>query len=31
MLGDIVEVPGHIKMLFFTDLDGNGFPNLPNV
>ena len=25
MLGDIIEVPGHIKMLFFTDLDGNKF------
>lgn len=25
LLGDIVEVPGHVKMLFFTDLDGNKF------
>lgn len=25
LLGDIVEVPGHVKMLFFTDFDGNKF------
>lgn len=25
LIGDIVEVPGHIKMLFFTDFDGNKF------
>ncbi len=25
LLGDIVEVPGHVKMLFFTDHDGNKF------
>ena len=25
MLGDIVEVPGHVKMLFFCDNDGNKF------
>jgi predicted enzyme related to lactoylglutathione lyase len=25
ILGDIVEVPGHVKMLFFSDLDGNKF------
>lgn len=25
ILGDIVEVPGHVKMLFFTDRDGNKF------
>lgn len=25
IIGDIVEVPGHVKMLFFTDLDGNKF------
>ncbi len=25
MLGDIVEVPGHVKMLFFADADGNKF------
>jgi predicted enzyme related to lactoylglutathione lyase len=25
MIGDIVEVPGHVKMLFFTDLEGNKF------
>ena len=25
LLGDIVEVPGHVKMLFFTDADGNKF------
>ncbi len=24
-LGDIVEVPGHVKMLFFVDPDGNKF------
>jgi predicted enzyme related to lactoylglutathione lyase len=23
VVGDIVEVPGHVKMLFFTDADGN--------
>lgn len=25
LLGDIVAVPGHVKMLFFTDVDGNKF------
>lgn len=25
LLGDIVEVPGHVKMLFFADGDGNKF------
>ncbi len=25
LLGDIVEVPGHVKMLFFTDFDDNKF------
>lgn len=25
LIGDIVEVPGHVKMLFFTDFDGNKF------
>lgn len=25
LLGDITEVPGHVKMLFFTDFDGNKF------
>lgn len=25
LLGDIVEVPGHVKMLFFADADGNKF------
>lgn len=25
LLGEIVEVPGHVKMLFFTDNDGNKF------
>lgn len=25
LLGDIVEVPSHVKMLFFTDFDGNKF------
>lgn len=25
LLGDITEVPGHVKMLFFTDADGNIF------
>lgn len=25
ILGDIVDVPGHVKMLFFTDVDGNKF------
>ena len=25
ILGDIIEVPGHVKMLFFADLDGNKF------
>lgn len=25
LMGDIVEVPGHVKMLFFADEDGNKF------
>lgn len=25
ILGDICEVPGHVKMLFFADADGNKF------
>lgn len=25
LLGDITEVPGHVKMLFFADADGNKF------
>lgn len=25
VLGDIVEIPGHVKMLFFADADGNKF------
>lgn len=25
ILGEILEVPGHVKMLFFTDADGNKF------
>ena len=25
ILGDIMEVPGHVKMLLFTDEDGNKF------
>ncbi len=25
LLGDIMEVPGHVKLLFFTDFDGNKF------
>ena len=25
ILGDIMEVPGHVKMLLFSDLDGNKF------
>lgn len=25
LLGDITEVPGHVKMLFFADTDGNKF------
>lgn len=25
ILGDVVEVPGHVKMLFFADADGNKF------
>ena len=25
VMGDIVEVPGHVKMLFFADADGNKF------
>ena len=25
IVGDIIEVPGHVKMLMFTDLDGNKF------
>lgn len=25
VLGDVVEVPGHVKMLFFADADGNKF------
>lgn len=25
LLGDIVEVPGHVKMLFFADADSNKF------
>ena len=25
LIGDIVEVPGHVKMLFFADFDGNKF------
>lgn len=25
MLGDIIEVPGHVKMQLFADLDGNKF------
>lgn len=24
-LGDIIEIPGHVKMALFTDLDGNKF------
>ncbi|NDD53557.1 VOC family protein [bacterium] len=24
-VGDIVEVPGHVKMIFFKDVDGNYF------
>jgi predicted enzyme related to lactoylglutathione lyase len=24
-VGDTIEVPGHVKMIFFNDLDGNNF------
>ena len=30
-IGDIIEVPGHVKMVFFADPDGNKFQLVENL
>ncbi len=29
--GDIIEIPGHVKLIFFTDADGNRFQLVQNL
>jgi len=31
LIGDIMEVPGHVKLQMFTDLDGNKFQLVENL
>lgn len=31
LIGDIIEVPGHVKMQMFSDLDGNLFQLVQNL